>query len=133
MWRILLQLRVLLPYLARVLPLLERSVLGTNVLSAGGGAAMPTPDDHHREEEYEEIRASLRDLNGQLKNQTADLKYLQERLTWISKSFESETQRQAQTLEALTSLKKTVRTWAISIVVLLLVVLGAILFLMFRA
>lgn len=126
MWRVLLQLRTLLPYLTRILPLLERAVLGTNVLgnssSAGGGTS-------RFDRGIEDLHAGHRDLMTQLKNQNNDLKQLQEQMTWLTRSLELETQRQGEISENIASLKQLVRTWGIVLAALLAVLAGGVLFL----
>ena len=128
MWRLLLQLRVLLPYLARVLPLLERGLLGTAVLS-GGGSAPASVDVHRLDREIEEIQGSNRDLAHQLKNQSGELQALQERLGMLDASVARATQRQDEIAESVAALNKAVKGWAIVIVVLLLGLVGATIFL----
>ncbi len=128
MWRVLLQLRVLLPYLARVLPLLERGVLGTNVL--GGGASHAASADTSRfDRGIEDLQGAHRDLTTLLKSQTADIQQLQEQMTWLSRSLELETQRQEEISESVAALRRLVRAWAILVTVLLVALLGAVLFL----
>ncbi len=128
MWRVLLQLRALLPYLARVLPLLERGVLGTNVLGSANGHGTAV-DTTRFDRGIEDLQCAHRDLSTQLKNQTADIKQLQEHMTWLSRSLELETQRQEQISESVASLKRLVRVWGIVVVALLLALTGAVVFL----
>jgi hypothetical protein len=129
MWRVLLQLRILLPYLARVLPLLERGVLGTNLLGGGNSAPAPGLDTSRFDSGLEELQGAHRDLSTQLKNQTAEITHLQEQMTWLSRSLELETQRQAEIAETLASLKRLVRAWGIIVAVLLALLIGVVTFL----
>jgi hypothetical protein len=129
MWRVLLQLRVLLPYLARVLPLLERGVLGTNVLGGGGASHAPSADTSRFDRGIEDLQGAHRDLTTLLKSQTADIQQLQEQMTWLSRSLELETQRQEEISESVAALRRLVRAWAILVTVLLVALLGAVLFL----
>jgi hypothetical protein len=126
MWRVLLQLRALLPYLARVLPLLERAVLGTNVLGNGSSGSL---DTSRFEQGIEGLQGAHRDLSTQLNNQATEIKQLHEQMTWLSRSLELETQRQAEISENVASLKRLVKVWGIIIATLLLVLTGAIIFL----
>jgi hypothetical protein len=107
MWRVLLQLRVLLPYLSRVLPLLERSVLGTNVLSSNG--SVPHKIDTSS---FDKGLAVLEDghktLSVQLKDQAQEVKFLQEQVGWLSKSLEKDAKRQEEILESIGSLRRLV-------------------------
>jgi len=127
MWRVLLQMRVLLPYLARVLPLLERGILGTAVLS--GGAAPAAPDTSRLDREIEEIQGAHRDLAHQLKNQSADIQVLKERVGSLGASVARVTQRQDEMAESVGSLYKKAKIWAVIIIVLLLGLLGTTVFL----
>jgi hypothetical protein len=124
MWRVLLQLRVLLPYLSRLLPLVERGLLGT-----GGTHSAADIDTSRFDNGIADVQASHRDVSLQLKNQTSEIKYLQEQLTWLSTSLEKETQRQEQIAETLASIKKLVILWGILVVAALLGLTGAVVYL----
>ena len=128
MWRLLLQLRTLVPHLARVLPLLERAVLGTNVLSP---PAQTNMDMGRFDKGIEGLHEAHRDLSTQLKNQTADIKQLQDQMTWLSRSLELETQRQEEISESVAALRRLVRAWGIVVGVLLVLLIGAVVFLAF--
>ncbi len=121
MWRVLLQLRVLLPYLSRVLPLLERSVLGTNVLSSGGSVQHKI-DTTHLDKGLAALEDTQKDLGVQLKNQAQEIKFLQEQVGWLSKSLEKDAQRQEEILESVGSLRRLLMIWA----VITLVAVGAL-------
>ena len=126
MWRLLLQLRTLVPHLARILPLLERAVLGTNVLSSSSQANL---DTSRFDRGIEGLHEAHRDLTTQLKNQATDIKQLQEQMTWLSRSLELETQRQEEISEGVAALRRLVRAWGIVFVVLLALLIGAVVFL----
>src|SRR5271168_3518292 len=121
MWRVLLQLRVLLPYLAKVLPLLERGLLGTNI--TGHAASV---DTSHFDRGIAATQAAQRDISAGLKTQTADIKFLQEQLTWLSKSLEKETLQREKLAETLDLLLKLVKIWAMAIFVLLVALIGLV-------
>jgi hypothetical protein len=121
MWRVLLQLRVLLPHLARLLPLLERVVLGTSAVRAASSL-----DTSRFDQGLQGIEASHEDLSLQLKNQAAEIKFLNEQLTWLGKTVEKDGRKQEQIAEGVEILKKSVRAWGIAIVILLVIVIGAI-------
>src|SRR5271169_6796589 len=71
MWRVLLQLRVLLPYLAKVLPLVERGLLGTNITGQA-----PSVDTSHFDRGIAATQAAQRDMSSALASQSADIKLL---------------------------------------------------------
>lgn len=126
MWRVLLQLRVLLPYLSRVLPLLERSVLGTNVLSSGASAQYKI-DTTNFDKGLAVLEDANKDLSVQLKNQAQEIKFLQEQVGWLSKSLEKDAQRQEEILQSVASLRRSIMIWA----VITLIAVGALAALVF--
>src|SRR5208282_2873575 len=67
MWRVLIQLRVLLPYLAKVLPLVERAVLGTNIT----GQAAPAIDTSNLDRGIAGVGEAQRDMKTALNAQAA--------------------------------------------------------------
>jgi hypothetical protein len=50
-------------------------------------------------------------------------------MTWLSRSLELETQRQAEISENVASLKRLVKIWGIVIATVLLILTGAVIFL----
>jgi hypothetical protein len=118
MWRVLLQLRVLLPYLALVLPLLERGILGTNVLS-GPAPAQHRLDTTHFDEGLAGLEDAHKDLTVQLKNQSSEIKFLQEQIGWLGKSIENHALRQEEIAHSIASLRKMVLISALIGLVLL--------------
>jgi len=127
MWRVLLQLRVLLPYLARVLPLLERGVLGTNVL-ANAASGVTRVDTSHYDQGIAELEGHHRDLSLQLKGQTAEIKFLQEQIGWLSKSQEKDTERREELAASIASLRRLVMTLGVILVILVAALIAASVF-----
>jgi hypothetical protein len=123
MWRVLIQLRVLLPYLAKVLPLLERSLLGTNIT----GHSAPAIDTSNLDREIAGVGDAQRDLNTALKAQSADIHLLQEQVALLTRSMEKDVTRNEEIAASLTSLRKLVMTsvWVISVLLALLIGLVA--------
>lgn len=121
MWRVLLQLRVLLPYLAKVLPLVERGLLGTNI--TGQSASV---DTSHFDRGIAATQAAQRDMGTALASQSAEIKLLQEQLTSLNDSLERQSARQEEIAAAITSLTQVVKTWAWVIFALLLVLIGLV-------
>jgi hypothetical protein len=121
MWRVLLQLRVLLPYLAKVLPLVERGLLGTNI--TGHAASV---DTSHFDRGIAATQAAQRDMSTALVSQSADIKLLHEQLASLGTSLERQSTRQEEFAAAITSLTQVVKTGAWVIVVLLLVLIGLV-------
>jgi hypothetical protein len=125
MWRILLQLRVLLPYLARLLPVLEKSVLGTNLL--GGAAPVPHRLDTSRFDEglaglegaHKNLTVQLENQSLEIKSQSASIKFLQEQVDWLGKAIKKQAERQEEIAAGIASLRRLAITWALVIVVVL--------------
>ena len=127
MWRILIQLRVLLPYLAKVLPLLERSLLGTNIT----GHAAPTIDTSNLDRGIAELGEAQRDLKTAVKAQTAELHLLQEQVAALTKSFEKNLLLNEEIAVGLSALRKlvTISVWVIFVLLALLI--GLVVFAIF--
>jgi hypothetical protein len=134
MWRMLLQLRVLLPYLVKVLPLIERGLLGTNITGAAANAISGSSarlDTSHFDRSIAATQAGQRDLESVLKAQSNEIKFMQEQFAWLSKSLEKETLQQEQMAAQLTALKKQVTLAAIAIAALLATLIGLVAFALF--
>jgi hypothetical protein len=127
MWRILIQLRVLLPYLAKVLPLLERSLLGTNIT----GHAAPTIDTSNLDRGIAEVGEAQRDLKTAVKAQTGELHLLQEQVAALTKSFEKNLLLNDEIAVSLSALRKlvTISVWVIFVLLALLI--GLVVFAIF--
>jgi hypothetical protein len=125
MWRVLLQLRVLLPYLAKVLPLVERGLLGTNI---SGGHAAASVDTSHFDRGIAATQAAQREIGTALASQSVDLKLLQEQLSSLSDSLDRQSATQQETAVAIVSLTQVVKTWAWIFVVLALALIGLLAF-----
>jgi hypothetical protein len=124
MWRVLIQLRVLLPYLVKVLPLVERGLLGTNIT----GRAAPTIDTSALDREIAGVGEAQRDLNTAVKAQTADIHLLQEQVAVLIRSLEKDQLLNEKIAESLTSLRKLVTTSVAVMIVLLVVLIGLVVF-----
>jgi hypothetical protein len=106
MWRILLQLRVLLPYLAKVLPLVERGLLGTNILGQVAPQGASKIDTSNLEREIAGVGEAQRDLNTAVKAQTVELRELQEQVAVLAKSVEKDQLLHEEMAASLSALKK---------------------------
>jgi len=123
MWRVLIQLRVLLPYLAKILPLVERGLLGTNIT----GHAAPTIDTRNLDRGIAGVSEAQRDLNTAVKAQTAELHLLQEQIALLTRSVEKELLIHDENAANLGSLRKlvTVSVWVIFVLLVVLIALVA--------
>jgi hypothetical protein len=121
MWELLLQLRVLLPYLARIVPLLDRGPL------KGG------PDITELTKGIAEMQNGSRDLEVQARNQALQLERIEQQIARLRVLHENgleETQRQSSEIR---SLRSWLFAMAILLVVLLLVSVGLLTFLVIRS
>jgi len=121
MWRVLLQLRVLLPHLVKALPLIERGLLGTNF--TGQAASV---DTSHFDRGIAATQAGQRDISSALKTQATEIKLLREQLASLSESLENETLQRVEIAGTLASLVKLVKIWAIVIFVSLAALIGLV-------
>jgi hypothetical protein len=122
MWRVLIQLRVLLPYLAKVLPLVERSLLGTNIT----GHAAPTIDTSNLDRGIAGVGEAQRDLKTDLNAQAAELQLLQEQVTGLTHSVEKGLLLHEEISSNLASLRKLVTASVWVIFVLLAALIGLV-------
>ena len=127
MWRVLIQLRVLLPYLAKVLPLVERSLLGTNIT----GHAAPTIDTSSLDRGIAGVGEGQRDLKTALNGQTAELHLLQERVAALTRSVEKELLVNEEIAASLASMRKLLTTSVWVIFVLLAGLIGLVAYAIF--
>jgi hypothetical protein len=127
MWRVLIQLRVLLPYLAKVLPLVERGLLGTNVL----GQATPAIDTSNLDRGIAGVGEAQRDLNTAVKAQTVETHLLRDEVATLAKSVEKDLLLNEEIAASLTSLRKLVTTSVWVIFALLAVLIALVAFAVF--
>jgi hypothetical protein len=123
MWRVLIQLRVLLPYLAKVLPLVERALLGTNIT----GQAAPTIDTSNLDRGIAGVGEAQRDLKTALNAQTAELHLLHEHLAVLTESVEKDMLLNEEIATNLASLRRLVTTsvWVVFVLLAALIALVA--------
>jgi hypothetical protein len=120
MWNILLQLRVLLPYLARLAPLLERSLVKA------------APDLSELIKPIAEIQTSSLALEAQAKNQALQLERMEQQLARLRVLHENGIEESRRFFASLQSLRRWTLALAIVTVVLLLVTAGMVAFLVTR-
>ena len=121
MWELLLQLRVLLPYLARIVPLLDRGLLkGSSEiteLSKGIG----------------EMRDGNRDLEVQARNQALQLERIEQQMARLRVVQENSMEEDRKLFSEIRSLRSSLFAVAILLVVLLLVSVGLLTFLVIHS
>jgi hypothetical protein len=110
MWELLLQLRVLLPYLTRLLPLLDR----------GFGSA---PDFNEITKSMAEVRTSGRDLEVQARNQALQLERIEQQMSRLRVVHENSIEESRMLLAEVRSLRSWMLGMAIVMFGLLLAVI----------
>jgi hypothetical protein len=126
MWRLLLQLRVLVPYLAKLLPLLERSLLGTNVTGHLGAPPPAAVDTSNIDRGLAGVGEAQRDLNTAVKAQAAEIYELREQVAILAKLVDRNLLLNEEVASSLNGLRKLATTaiWVIFALLTLLIALA---------
>src|SRR6202167_4595761 len=117
MWELLLQLRVLLPYLARLVPLLDRALI------------KPAPDLTELTKGIAGIQNGSRDLEVQARNQALQLERIEQQMGRLRVVHENSIEDSRRLHADIHSLRRWMLAMAIAIVVLLLATAGMVTFL----
>ena len=120
MWRVLLQLRVLLPYLSRLVPLLD----GT----AHQGAAQ----SQELQKGVAEVQTGHRELRTQLQDQSVQLKRVEEQVERMRETTERNTLEQQELVEDLKAFEGTVKKLAALGILLVLSNVGLLIYVVVR-
>ncbi len=118
MWELLLQLRVLLPYLARIVPLLDRGLL------------KGSPDITELTKGMAEMQNGSRDLEVQARNQALHLERIEQQMASLRVAHENGIEESRKLSSEIRSLRSWLLAMAILLVVLLLVCVGLLTFLL---
>jgi hypothetical protein len=121
MWEILLQLRVLLPYLARIVPLLDRGLL------------KGSPDITELSKGLAEMQNGSRDLEVQARNQALQLERIEQQMARLRGVQENDMEESRRLSSEIRSLRSWLFAMAILLVVLLLVSVGLLTFLVIHS
>jgi hypothetical protein len=120
MWRVLLQLRVLLPYLSRLVPLLD------------GTAHQSAASSQELQKSLADLQTGHREIRGLFQDQVVELKRVEEQLERLREASERNTLEQQELIEDLKSFGGTIKALAAVGLVLLLANSGLIIYLMVR-
>lgn len=120
MWRVLLQLRVLLPYLSKLVPLLD------------GTAHQSATASQEFQKSLADLQTGHREIRGQFQDQVVQLKRVEEQLERLREASERNTLEQQELIEDLKSFGGTIKALAAVGLVLLLANSGLIIYLMVR-
>jgi hypothetical protein len=121
MWELLLQLRVLLPYLARLVPLLDRGILKA------------TPDLSELTKGVATMQTSSRDLEVQARNQALQLERIEQQMGRLRVVHENSIEESRKLFAEIRSLRHVLLAMAIVVVVLLLAMVGMVIYLVIHS
>jgi hypothetical protein len=113
MWKILLQLKPFLPYLARLVPLLDIAV----------GPVQNAGLSNEVRESVAKIQAIQREVSAAVQDQSLELKLLNEQIAQLRQASERQTAAQAKLAEELKSVGSLVRIAAIGLGILSVVLI----------
>jgi hypothetical protein len=121
MWELLLQLRVLLPYLARLVPLLDRGILkaGPDVTELTRGVVT--------------VQTSTRDLEVQARNQAIQLERIEQQMGRLQVISENSLEESRKLVAEVSALRRVFLTLAIVMAVLLGATVGMVTYLVVRS
>ena len=120
MWELLLQLRVLLPYLARLVPLLDRGLL------------KPPPDSPELSKGIIEMRTGQRDLEVQARNQALQLERIEQQMGRLRVAQENSIEENRKLFADLQSLRRWLVAMSVVIAALFLATAAMVAFLVIR-
>jgi hypothetical protein len=124
MWELLLQLRVLLPYLARLVPLLDRGL--------DRGSLKSSPDSPELSKGIIEMRTAQRDLEVQARNQALQLERIEQQMDRLRVVYENSIEESRRLFADLRSLRHWLITMSVVIAVLFLATAAMVAFLVIR-
>jgi hypothetical protein len=118
MWEILMQLRVLLPYLARLLPLID------------GGVAKPSSDIRALQQSVTEMQTGSRDLEVQARNQALQMERIEAQMARLRTAQETAGEESRKVYDEIRTLRRLLLGMGILTIVLLLITAGLVSFLL---
>lgn len=114
MWELLMQLRVLLPYLGRLLPLLD------------GGTPKPSIDLRAFEQSVRELHTGNRDLEVQARNQALQMERIEAQMAQLRLAQQSAAQESGKVYQEIRTLRRLLLGMGILTIVLLLLTAGLV-------
>jgi hypothetical protein len=121
MWELLLQLRVLLPYLARLVPLLDRGILKTG------------PDVSELTRGVVTMQTSTRDLEVQARNQALQLERIEPQMGRLQVVQENSMEESRKLVAEISALRRAFLALTIVMAVLLGATVGMVTYLVVRS
>ncbi len=126
MWELLLQLRVVLPYLARLVPLLDP-------LLDGAILSKPGPDLTELNKGLATMQTSSRDLEVQARNQALQLERIEEQMGRLRVVQENSMEESRKLSAEISALRRVFLTMSIVMAVLLGATVGMVTYLLIRS
>ena len=120
MWELLLQMRVLLPYLARLAPLLD------------GALGKSNPDMRALHQSVTEMQTGNRDLEVQARNQALQMERIEAQMARLRVAHEASTEESRQVHNELRTLRRSLIAMGIVLIVLVLITAVLVSFLLIR-
>lgn len=126
------RVRSTLPFIARVLPLLDSGI--ATALAPVTSALAPQPQNNSKaiERSVSEMQAAQRDLRTHVQNQTLQLKRVEEQLVRIREEVDHNNRENHDQIEQIRSTTGTLKGIGIAGIILLLAVLGIQGWILFR-
>jgi hypothetical protein len=128
-WRSLMHLRLLLPYIGKLLPILEGnfSAASTTALAPAPAVARPDMTEFHQSLEtvnrgFLDLQAGNRDIRTHVQEQATQLKRIDDQLIRLRESTERNTMEHQELVEDLKSASKMVRGLSTVMIILMVVV-----------
>jgi hypothetical protein len=121
MWELLLQLRVVLPYLARLVPLLDRGILKA------------APDLTEVTKGVAAMQTSSRDLEVQARNQALQLERIEQQMGRLRVVHENSIEESRKLVAEISALRRVFLTMSIVMAVLLGATVGMVVYLLIRS
>jgi hypothetical protein len=125
MWELLLQLRVVLPYLARLVPLLD-PLLDRGILKAG-------PDLTELNKGFATMQTSTRDLEVQARNQALQLERIEQQMGQLRVVHQDSMEESRKLVAEIGALRRVFLTMSIVMTVLLGATVGMVTYLLIRS
>jgi hypothetical protein len=118
--------RMALPFVQKILPLLDGQVIATiaNLLAPRAPAPMPSANLAPLESGLAEVQTQQRKLREQVAEQNASLKKVEDRLEMVREATDRNTLEQQELLDDLKSVRRKMAIFAIFVLLLLLASVG---------
>jgi hypothetical protein len=120
-WELLLQLRIVLPYLARLVPLLDRGIL------------KPGPDLTEFNKGFATLQISSRDLEVQARNQALQLERIEQQMGQLRVAHQNSIEESRKLVAEISALRRVFLSMSIVMAVLLGATVGMVTYLLIRS